>query len=187
MRFQSYFAASLSLTLLAIGRDAGAQGTCQQEADFAPTGSVCPVLVSQADCARLVEDNKADWKIDRSLPVCLGRGETLASTGHAAHSRQCNRYFTDHHNACHNRAMMVCAYRGMFGRGLVWVDDDPVEIYRNHQVRQFAYAEVVFMKNVLCRLPERNKIYLSAEATAAPRQGVADEHGRGYAAPRGTR
>lgn len=160
MRFQNCFTLAPLMALLAVGSDAGAQVTCQQEEDFSQIEQSCPVTVTQGMCAGLIRDNQADWMIDSSLPVCLGRSETLPTTGYFAHARQCNRYFTDKHGSCHNRMMMMCAYRGMFGHGVIWLDDDPGEIYRNHQIRKFAYAEVVFMKNLLCRLPERNKLYL---------------------------
>lgn len=161
MRFHLCFALASLLALPMVAREAAAQGGCKHEPDFInKDGTECRVTADQEACAGLVRDNKQDWPIAMLFPVCLGRSETLANTGHVAHSVQCNRYYTDKHTAYQNKLMMECAYRGMFGRGVIWVDDDPRVIYESHQHRQFAYAEVVFMKNVLCRLPEQNKLYL---------------------------
>lgn len=160
MRLQLCFALAPFLTFLMGDGKAVAQGGCRHEPDFIQkNGAECRVTVDKEACGGLVRGNKQDWPINMLFPVCLGRGETLPHTGHAAHSVQCNRYYTDKHTACQNKLMMECAYRGMFGRGVIWLDDDPQEIEQHHKRREFAYAEVVFMKNALCGLPVRNKLY----------------------------
>ena len=159
MRSQIYFAVVLLMTLLVAGSDAGAHGNCPQEPDFAQIGTTCPVNVDEKICAVLRKENS--WQIDMNLPVCLGRSETLPQYPQEVHTKGCNRYITDarNHSACKNRVMMLCALEGKFGKGVIWKTDDPEKIRLSSKQRPFSYAEVVFMKNQLCHLPQKGVTY----------------------------